>query len=427
MKKNGFSRDFMLVVLGQIISLFGNAVVRFALPLHLLNISGSPTLYGMVSALAFLPLLIMSPLGGVIADRVNKRNIMVVLDFSTAGIILLFLLLSRQVNIVALILVALILLYSISGLYQPSVQASMPFLVPEEKLVQANAIINTVSSLAGLLGPVLGGIFYSMKGIHVVLAISMVCFFLSAVMEIFIRIPFTKRETDMGAFRIIFGDLKESVYFIAKSQKVIGKVTVIVAFVNLFISALLIIGLPVLCTQVFKFHRADPNQMYGYLSGIMAFGGIAGGIAAGILGGRIKIGDTWKLILGLALLMFPMGGILYSSVPDMGKYLVLAAGAFLIMLCATLFTVQTMSFVQMNTPGHLIGKVISWVMAIATCSQPLGQALYGVVFEQARGMEWAICMTAGIASIFVSLYLRRIWIAEGILDSGTETVSGAYK
>ena len=103
MKKNGFSRDFMLVVLGQIISLFGNAVVRFALPLHLLNISGSPTLYGMVSALAFLPLLIMSPLGGVIADRVNKRNIMVVLDFSTAGIILLFLLLSRQVNIVALI------------------------------------------------------------------------------------------------------------------------------------------------------------------------------------------------------------------------------------------------------------------------------------------------------------------------------------
>ena len=419
MKKNGFSRDFMLVVLGQIISLFGNAVVRFALPLHLLNISGSPTLYGMVSALAFLPLLIMSPLGGVIADRVNKRNIMVVLDFSTAGIILLFLLLSRQVNIVALILVALILLYSIYGLYQPSVQASMPFLVPEEKLVQANAIINTVSSLAGLLGPVLGGIFYSMKGIHVVLAISMVCFFLSAVMEIFIRIPFTKRETDMGAFRIIFGDLK--------SQKVIGKVTVIVAFVNLFISALLIIGLPVLCTQVFKFHRADPNQMYGYLSGIMAFGGIAGGIAAGILGGRIKIGDTWKLILGLALLMFPMGGILYSSVPDMGKYLVLAAGTFLIMLCATLFTVQTMSFVQMKTPGHLIGKVISWVIAIATCSQPLGQALYGVVFEQARGMEWAIFITAGIASIFVSLYLRKIWISEGLLDSGTEAVSGAYK
>ena len=427
MKKNGFSRDFTLVVIGQIISLFGNAVVRFALPLHLLNISQSPALYGLVSALAFLPLLIMSPLGGVIADRVNKRNIMVVLDFTTAGIILLFLLLSRQVNLVALILVTLILLFSISGLYQPSVQASMPFLVPEEKLVQANAMINTVSSLAGLLGPVLGGIFYSMKGIHVVLAISMVCFFLSAVMEIFIRIPFVKRETDRGAFRIIFGDLKESVRFIAKSQKVIGKVTVIIAFVNLFISSLLIIGLPVLCTQVLEFRGADPNQLYGYLSGIMAFGGIAGGISAGVLGSRIKIGDTWKLILGVALLMFPMGGILSSAVPDMGKYMVLAAGAFLMMLCATLFTVQTMSFIQIKTPGHLIGKVISWVMAIATCSQPLGQAVYGVVFEQARGQEWAIFAAAGIASIIVSLYLRKVWIAEEMLDGGTEVVSGAYK
>ncbi len=167
--------------------------------------------------------------------------------------------------------------------------------------------------------------------------------------------------------------------------------------------------------------------MYGYLSGIMAFGGIAGGISAGVLGSRIKIGDTWKLILGVALLMFPMGGILSSAVPDMGKYMVLAAGAFLMMLCATLFTVQTMSFIQIKTPGHLIGKVISWVMAIATCSQPLGQAVYGVVFEQARGQEWAIFAAAGIASIIVSLYLRKIWIAEGMLDGGTEVVSGAYK
>ena len=180
----------------------------------------------------------------------------------------------------------------------------MPFLVPEEKLVQANAMINTVSSLAGLLGPVLGGIFLQYEGDSCGACDQHGLFFLSAVMEIFIRIPFVKRETDRGAFRIIFGDLKESVRFIAKSQKVIGKVTVIIAFVNLFISSLLIIGLPVLCTQVLEFRGADPNQMYGYLSGIMAFGGIAGGISAGVLGSRIKIGDTWKLILGVACSMF---------------------------------------------------------------------------------------------------------------------------
>ena len=81
--KRGFSRDFILVVIGQIISLFGNAVVRFALPVHLLEVTGSAAVLGVVSGLAFLPMALMAPVGGIIADRINKRNIMVFLDFFT--------------------------------------------------------------------------------------------------------------------------------------------------------------------------------------------------------------------------------------------------------------------------------------------------------------------------------------------------------
>lgn len=94
--KKGFSKNFYLVVIGQIISLFGNAVIRFALPLHLLSVTGSAALLGVVSGVAFLPLVVMSPIGGLIADRMNKRNIMVVLDFFTAGLVLLFLVLSGR-------------------------------------------------------------------------------------------------------------------------------------------------------------------------------------------------------------------------------------------------------------------------------------------------------------------------------------------
>ena len=119
--KKGFSKDFYLVMIGQIISLFGNAVIRFALPLHLLTVTQSPSLLGIVSGLSFLPLVIMSPVGGLIADRVNKRNIMVVLDFFTAGLVLAFQLLSGRVSLIGLILVLLFLLYGISGAYQPSV------------------------------------------------------------------------------------------------------------------------------------------------------------------------------------------------------------------------------------------------------------------------------------------------------------------
>ena len=85
-----FRRDFTLVVIGQIISLFGNAILRFALPLYLLRATGSSALFGMVTAASFLPMIVLSLLGGVLADRVNKRNILVALDFSTAALIAVF-------------------------------------------------------------------------------------------------------------------------------------------------------------------------------------------------------------------------------------------------------------------------------------------------------------------------------------------------
>ena len=119
MKQQLFSKDFTLVIIGQIISLFGNAIIRFALPLYLLNLTGSSALYGAVTACAFIPAILLSPIGGIAADRVNKRNIMVVLDFFTAAVILSFSLLMNRMNLILLLTVTLMLLYSIAGAYQP--------------------------------------------------------------------------------------------------------------------------------------------------------------------------------------------------------------------------------------------------------------------------------------------------------------------
>ena len=78
------------MVIGQIISLFGNAILHFALPLYLLRETGSSALFGVVTACSFLPMVILSPIGGAVADRVNKRSMMAGLDFFTAGLILMY-------------------------------------------------------------------------------------------------------------------------------------------------------------------------------------------------------------------------------------------------------------------------------------------------------------------------------------------------
>ncbi len=117
MEKKLFSKDFTLVVVGQIISLFGNAAVRFALPLYLLNLTGSSALYGAVMACAFIPSILLSPVGGIVADRVNKRNIMVTLDFFTAAVILIFSLCMDGGNLAVPVTVTMMILYGIAGAY----------------------------------------------------------------------------------------------------------------------------------------------------------------------------------------------------------------------------------------------------------------------------------------------------------------------
>ncbi len=155
-------------------------------------------------------MVIFSFFGGVIADRVNKRNIMVTLDFSTAGLIWIFYVVFQRLPLVPLMIVVLMVLYGISGAYQPAVQASIPLLAESENLMQANAVINMVGTLSGLFGPVIGGILFGSFGIKPILALSIICFLASAVMEIFIHIPYKKTSYTKGAAAIVKEDLKES-------------------------------------------------------------------------------------------------------------------------------------------------------------------------------------------------------------------------
>lgn len=232
-----FRRDFTLVVIGQIISLFGNGILRFALPLSLLRETGSSALFGMVTACSFAPMVVLSMIGGVLADRVNKRDIMIGLDFCTAILMFVFYFALGNLPTVPLFIAVLMLLYGISGIYQPSVQASIPLLVPPEKLMAGNAVINQVNTLSGLLGPVIGGVMFGICGIRAIVVLSIICFAFSAIMEIFIQIPHEKRMRKKGVLAVAASDLKESFRFVKSEKPVFFSVVFLISIFNLVLSA----------------------------------------------------------------------------------------------------------------------------------------------------------------------------------------------
>lgn len=405
MSQKLFNRDFTLVAIGQLISLFGNAILRFALALYVLDATGSAAVFGTVTAIAVIPTILLSPFGGILSDRVNRRNIMAALDFATAALALGLGLLLSEENAVTLITAALLLLSVIQACYTPSVNSSVPLLQAEGNLVKANAVVSQVSMLANLIGPVLGGVLYGFFGAMPIILVSGVCFFLSAVLELFIHIPFQPLDAKTGILQIVKDDLRESIRFMTREQPDILRITLMIAVYSLFVVSTITVGLPYMIRTVLGLS----SQLYGAAEGLMAAAGIAGGIASGFLAGRLKTSRLyWLLVLSGAALV-PVGAAFLLDCGPMTCYIVITICIMAMQLLIALFSIFMLSLAQSRTPSHLLGKMTAYIMTLTMCAQPVGQALYGVLFDRFAGSLYLPLIATALIAAAIGLASRGLF------------------
>ena len=398
-----FQPDFTIMILGQIISLFGNAILRFSLSLYVLEVTGSAAVFGTILAVSMIPTVLLSPFGGVLADRLPKQKIMTILDFVTAGLIVFYDAVYGSAGNLAAVTIFMILLTLIQAFYQPSVQASIPLLASQEQLMAANGIVMQVQALAGLLGPILAGMLYGIGGVKPILAASAVCFFLSAVMELFLRIPHEKREADGSPVRMALLDLKGAVTYLIRENTCLFKLLIVVAGINLFLSALFIIGLPYLV----KIYLGMSAQAYGFAEAAMGMGSILGGLVSGLAGKKIPFKHSHYFLLGTPLLLIPVILILLFQAPGKMIYAVLLFSVMIGMGFAALFTIAAQTFIQKSTPVHMLGKVGAFVSTICVCALPIGQAMYGGLFELFSGSPWVVVLVGTVISMMLAYAAKR--------------------
>ena len=391
-----FRRDFTLMVIGQIISLFGNAILRFALSLYVLTLTGSAGAFGGIMALSMIPMVFCGPLGGAAADRLPRQRIMAVLDFITAALVLLSAAALGSGGL-AVVTALMLALGAIQSFYQPSVTASIPLLADGEQLMAANSAVALVQSLASLLGPILGGLLYSLFGLRPILAVSGGCFFASAVLELFLRIPYEKSPRSQSAVKQIAADLAQAARFLRRERPALLAVLLLLSSLNLFLAGLYTVGLPYLV----KVHLGLSDLLYSYSQAALGVGSILGGILPALLGDRMPVWRSFWYLLGVTALLIPMALVLAAGVPVLAAYGVILASSLAGMACVTAFNVSSLTFFQKSIPAGLLGKVSSFAAAISTCALPLGQALYGALFELAA--PWLVAVFALASSAAISL------------------------
>ena len=189
------NKNFIIIVIGQIISLFGNAIQRFSMSLYVLEFTGSAATFANILAISTIPYILFAPIAGRLTDNVDKKKIMVYLDLLCSVLMGSYALILFKGRDHELIVVAVMFILSICAtLYGPAVVSSIPQVVEEDKLTSANGIINQVGSIVNFVGPILAGLLYGLLGIKVIVVINAVSFLLSAIMELFLEIPDIKKK-----------------------------------------------------------------------------------------------------------------------------------------------------------------------------------------------------------------------------------------
>ncbi|MEB2586659.1 MFS transporter [Bacillus cereus] len=404
-------KDFHLMVSGQIITILGSTLLRFALSLYVLDITGRADIFAGLYAVTSIPFL-LAPLGGAIADRFNRRNVMVILDFINAAIVLSFivLLLTESISIL-LIGTIMFLLAVVSAMYAPVVMASIPQLVPEKKLEQANGIVNGVQALSNIVAPVLGGLLYGIIGLKMLVITSCFAFFLSAILQMFITIPFIKRIQESHIIPTIIKDMKEGFLYVLK-QPFILKAMLLAALLNLILTPLFVVGGPI----ILRVTMQSSDTMYGIGMGLIDFATILGALSIGFFAKKLQMKTLYNWMLIIALLVIPVALSVTPFTLNLGYYppfILFILSSLLIAMIMTIVSIYVITVVQKKTPNENLGKVMAIITAVSQCMAPIGQVVYGFMFEGFSTKIYLPILAISFIMIIIAVVTKKILRNEG--------------
>lgn len=377
------NKNFLIIVIGQIISLFGNAIQRFSMSLYLLEFTGSTASFANILAISTIPYVIFAPIAGKIADSINRKKIMVYLDlFASAvvGIYAITLFNNRDSEfIVGIVMFLLSICYT---LYSPAVTASIPQVVTGDKLTSANGIINQVGSIVNFAGPIVAGIIYGLIGIKFIVVLNAISFLLSACMELFLDIPDVSRENDekvisLNFIKKSFIDMKQGYVYLKTEKKTIMWIIASYACCNIFLVPILSIVAPYFINVLLKL----PSQVYGIVESICVLGMILGGLWISFKPNKFSMNKLHKTYYPMIIGSIIIAVIGMINIDRYGKALMFSIGGMAIMLSLALSNVLTLTFIQKEIDSNRLGRIMAFSNAIATISVAPGQLLFGQIIE----------------------------------------------
>jgi DHA3 family macrolide efflux protein-like MFS transporter len=388
-----WARRFFTIWTGQALSLFGSALVQFALIWWLTQESGSATVLSIAVLVGMLPQIVVGPFAGALVDRWNRRIIMICADALIAvfSLGLAYLFATGRVEIWHIYVVMAI--RSLGGAFHfPAMSASTPLMVPGEHLTRVNGLNQALQGVNSLIAPPVGALLVSVLPTHGILLIDVGTALLAIIPLFFFSIPQPaphderQAETKPG----LLNDVRNGLAYI---RSIPGFTTII--FMALFLNFLLVPTtalLPLLVTRHFEKGAIE----LGLLESALGVGMIIGGILLSVWGGfRKKIVTSLFGIIGLGT------GVMLMGIAPAHLFLLAVAGNALLGLMAPVANGPIFALLQTIVRADMQGRVTSLLTSGATAISPLGLLIAGPFADWLGIRVWFVA--GGLLSILIAL------------------------
>lgn len=383
-------RNFRLYWIGQIVSLVGTWMQTVSQPWLVLLLGGTYIQLGIVVALQFAPSLALAPLGGVLADRVDKRRLLMVTQSVAAlqALVLFGLTITNVVQIWHIMLLALALGF-VNALDMPVRQSFAAELVPREDLMNAITLNSASFNLARVVGPAVAGITLAIFGPAFNFAVNAVSY-LGVLIALRRMDPAAMQPIERPAEKpSVRSSLSEGIRYALRTPNVLWPL-VLLAGVGTFG-----MNFQTLLPLFAKYTLHLEADGFGALFAAMGVGSLIGSLTLAFMGGRRPL--IWTILGGASSFVFfeLLLGLSRSLVP---AFLVIVFVGFSSMLMVNTINVT----VQRNVPDALRGRVMALYVTVFAGSTPIGGLIAGSV-AQAWGPPAGFLVGGGVTILFIAL------------------------
>lgn len=362
-----YNRNIVLLWLGQIFSQSGDSIYQIGLLWLVLELSGSEVITGLVVMASYMPAVLLSIFAGVVADKRNRKRIMLIADLSRFVTILIIPILHILGYLTPIFLAVNAFALSVAAtFFNPARDAIVPQIVKKHVLTSANSLIQTSWQFSLLIGPALAGLLLHLVGNVQMFSVTSLMFLFSFICIILMQV---KPDHHKLTEQIRLSEIKDGFLFVVR-HKVIRPLLLITVADNLFIMGPAIVGTPVLV----KIEYGLGAESYALIMGCYAVGMLLGTIALMLWGNRFSMGKL--MLLGMVL-----DGATFIPIYWADNNTTLAIIIIIHSLAIPLLTVNRTSIIQCLVPSEMTGRVFAFVNISVIGMTAISSGIAGIVIS----------------------------------------------